>query len=78
MSAVKGAFDNYSKKTTTTKVISMFLALILILNNFVFNFMHYLLIKGCAMGTICAAVYANNLMANFKLKYIYPYIKDKT
>ena len=30
------------------------------------------------MGTICAAAYANIFMANFELKYIYPYIKDKT
>ena len=29
ISAVKIAFDNYSKKTTTTKVITTFLALIL-------------------------------------------------
>ena len=30
------------------------------------------------MGTICAPAYANIFMANFELKYIYPYIKDKT
>ena len=30
------------------------------------------------MGTICAAAYANIFMANFELKYIYRYIKDKT
>ena len=29
------------------------------------------------MGTICAPAYANIFMANFELKYIYPYIKDK-
>ena len=29
------------------------------------------------MGTICAPVYANILMANFELNYMYPYIKDK-
>ena len=42
ISAVKRAFDNYSKKTTTTKVITTFLALILTLNNFVFDCIHYL------------------------------------
>ena len=78
ISAVKRTFDNYTKKTTTTKVITRFLALILILNNFVFDCIHYLQIKGCAMGTICAPAYANIFMANFELKYIYPYIKDKT
>ena len=42
MSAVKRAFDNYSKKATSIKVITTFLALILTLNNFVFNCIHYL------------------------------------
>ena len=37
ISAVKRAFDIYSKKTTTTKVITRLLALILTLNNFVFD-----------------------------------------
>ena len=36
ISAVKRSFDNYSKKTTSTKVITTFLALIRTLNNFVF------------------------------------------
>ena len=30
------------------------------------------------MGTICAPAYANIFMTNFELKYIYPYIRDKT
>ena len=30
------------------------------------------------MGIICAPAYSNIFMANFKLKYIYPYTKDKT
>ena len=29
------------------------------------------------MGTICAPAYANIFFANFELKYIYSYIKDK-
>ena len=78
ISAVKRAFDNYSKKTTSTKVITTFLALILTLNDFVFDCIHYLQIKGSAIGTICVPAYANIFMASFKLKYIYPYIKDKT
>ena len=77
MSAVKRAFDNYPKKTTTIKVITTFLALIVTLNNFVFDCIHYLQIKGCAMGTICDPAYANIFMADFELKYIYPYIRDK-
>ena len=78
MSAVKRAYDNYAKETTTTKVIATFLTLKLTLNNFVFDCIHYLQIKGCAMGTICVPVYGNIFMANFELNYIYPYIKDKT
>ena len=54
ISTVKRAFDNYPNKTTTTKVITTFLALILTLNNFVFDCIHYLQIKRCAMGSICA------------------------
>ena len=30
------------------------------------------------MGTICDPAYENIFMANFKLKYIYPFIKDNT
>ena len=68
ISPVKRAFDNYSKKTTTTIVITTFLALIFTLNNFVFDCIHYLQIKGYAMGTICAPAYANIFMENFELK----------
>ena len=42
ISAVKREFDNYSKKTMSTKVITTFLAFILKLNNFVFDCIHYL------------------------------------
>ena len=56
----------------------MFLALIINLNNSSFDCIHYLRKKGCAMGTICAPVYTNIFTSNFELKYIYPYIKDKT
>ena len=45
VSAVKRGFDTYSKKTTSTKVITTFLALILTLFNFVFGGKHYLQIK---------------------------------
>ena len=50
ISVVKRAFDNYSKRTTSTKFITTFLPLILTLNNFVFDCIYYLQIKGCAMG----------------------------
>ena len=64
-------------KTLPTKIIT-FLALILTLNNFVFNRKFYLQIKGCAMGKICAPAYANIFMGEFEQKYMYPLIKDKS
>ena len=52
---------SYIHKTLHTKIIITFLALIVTLNNFVF----YLQIKGCALGTTCAPAYANIIMAEF-------------
>ena len=71
-------YDRYLKKTIPTKVITTFLALILTLNNVIFNSKFYLKIKGCAMGTICAPSYANIFMSEFEEKYIYPLIKNKS
>ena len=51
--AVKTFLENFPRRTVATKVISIFLSLILTLNNFVFSFKKYLQIKGCAMGKIC-------------------------
>ena len=78
IAATKKRYDSYSHKTLPTKIITTFLALILTLNNFVFNSKFYLQIKGCAMGTICAPAYANIFMAEFEQKYIYPLTKDKS
>ena len=78
IAATKKRYDNYIHKTLPTKIIATFLALILTLINFVFNSNFYLQIKGCAMGTICAPAYVNIFVAEFKQKYIYPLIKDKS
>ena len=78
IAAVKRAYDKYKKKTVPTKVLATFLGLILTLNNFIFNSKLYLQIKGCAMGTICAPVYANIFMVYFEEKFIYPLIDAKT
>ena len=53
IASVKKKYDNYPRKTIPTKIIATFLALILTLNNIIFNSKFYLQIKGCAMGTIC-------------------------
>ena len=72
--ALKSALNSVSQKPIATKVIIKFLFLILTLNNFVFNGIHYLQKIGCAMGTICAPNYANIFMEKFEKTYIYPYI----
>ena len=72
IAAVKNVYNNYPKKSIVTKVITAFLALISTLNNSIFNCKHYLQIKRCPMGTICAAAYTNIFMASFKSKFIYP------
>ena len=75
------AVKNSLKESTSTSllnVITTFLTLILTLNNFIFNGIHYLQTKGCAMGTKCAPTYANIFMGEFEEKYIYPKIKDKS
>ena len=47
--SVKTPLEKYSKRTASTKVITTFLALILTLNNFIFNCKNYLQIKGWTM-----------------------------
>ena len=73
IAATKKRYDSYIHK-----IIATFLALILTLNNFVFNSKFYLQIKDCAMGTICAPAYVNIFMAEFEQKYVYSLIKDKS
>ena len=51
ISAVKAAYESYPEKSVAAKIIITFLALILALNNFMFNCKNYLQIRGCAMGT---------------------------
>ena len=65
--------NNQTSTSIATQVIVKFLCVILTLNNFIFNGINYLQIKGCAMGTICASTYANIFLGKFKL-HIYPYI----
>ena len=76
IAAIKRKHDNYAKKTVATKVI-IFLALILTINNFLFNSKFCLQIKGCAMETICAPACANIFMPKFGERCIYPLIKNK-
>ena len=56
-------------------MITTFLALILTLNNFIFDWKSNLQIKGYAMGTIYAPSYAKIFMDHFKRKLIYLFIE---
>ena len=52
ITAAKKKYENYSHKKLLTKVITIFLALILTLNNLVFNSKFYVQVKGSAMQVI--------------------------
>ena len=76
--AVREAYDKHPFKAVSTKVIIItYLCLILALNNFIFNCFHDLQVMGCAVGTICALVYANIFMVQFEAKHIFPNIHGK-
>ena len=78
IASVKKKYDHYPEKTIPTKITTIFLALILTLNNFIFNSRFYLQIKSYAMGTICALSYANIFLSEFEEKHIYPLIKSNS
>ena len=78
IASVKKKHDHFPNKTIPTKIITTFLALILTLNNFIFNSKFYLQIKGCAMGTICTPSYENIFMLEFEEKHIYSLIKNRS
>ena len=76
--AIKGFFEKRSRPgdSRLSKVIQVFLSLILTLNNFVFNGTNYLQINGCSMGTKCAPTYASLYMGWFEHKFILPRIRQ--
>ena len=67
---VKSALNSASQKLIATKGIIKFLFLILTLNNFIFDGIHYLQKIGCAMGTIYAPNYANISMGKFEKTHL--------
>ena len=52
ITATKKKYENYSHKKLLTKVITIFLVLILTLNKLVFNSKFYVHVKGSAMQVI--------------------------
>ena len=75
--AVRDAL-NVSATRLPTRIITTLLFLILMLNNFLFNGIHYLQRMGSAMGTKCAPSYANLFMGKFEELYIYPQLLYKS
>ena len=75
INSVKTFMERHQIPIPTVKIVTTLLTLILTLNNFVFNGIHYLQKLGCAMGTKCAPNYANIFMGDFEEKYIYPFIE---
>ena len=69
--AVKESFDKHTSKNVATKVITVFLALILTLT-FTFNCKHYLQIK---IGTKYAPPHVNINMDHFEQIYVYPFLQ---
>ena len=72
--AIKSVLNSVSQKPIATKNIIKFMFLILTLNNFVFNEIHYLQKIGCIMGTKRAPNYAHIFMGRSEKSYIYPCI----
>ena len=66
ISAVQQKIDIFTKKIVATKVTTKFLALTLTLN------------KRLCMGTICTPTQENIFMSEFKERYIYLLIKNKS
>ena len=59
-----------------SKVLAIFLRLILTLNNFIFHDQNFIQINGCSMGTKCAPPYASLFMGWFEALHIYPRINQ--
>ena len=75
--AIKSFFKARSKpgENMLSKVINVFLTLILTLNSFIFNDKNYVQINGCSMGTKCAPTYASLYMGWFVNQCILPLIR---
>ena len=58
MKALEESPDACQSKTKTTKIITTLMWLILTLNNFIFNSLDHLQIKGYSMGSNCSPSYA--------------------
>ena len=77
ISAVKAVYESYPEKSVAKKVIITFLALILTLNNFMFNCKNYLQIRGSSIGTACAPSYANTLWQDLNRNIFIHLLKTK-
>ena len=71
------AVAKFLEVNDSTKVILKFLSLIPKQNNFTFNDVNILQIKGCAMGSKFSRLYAAIFVGNLEKELIYPLITNK-
>ena len=64
--ALREKLDLRQNKSVSTKVLVTLMTLILTLNNFIFNGINYLQIKGCAIGTNSSPSFVNIFLGKFE------------
>ena len=74
--ALREKLDLRQNKSVSTKVLITLMTLILTLNNFIFNGINYLQMKGCAMGTNSSPAFANIFLGKFEEQFIYLIIQN--
>ena len=74
--ALREKLDLRQNKSVSTKVLVTLMTLILTLNNFIFNGINYLQIKGCAMVTNSLPSFANIFLGKFEEQLIYAIIQN--
>ena len=76
LDALRENLNRRRNRSVATNVLVTLMSLILTLNNFIFNGINYLQIKGCAMGTNSSPSFANIFLGKFEEQFIYPFIQD--
>ena len=70
--------ESGTKRPFSIKGNHNLLTLILTLNNFVFNDVNYVQVKGASMCTKCAPTYASLFISKFEKTHILPGIRNHT
>ena len=69
---IKAVERTIKRKNLQIKVVTSFRKLLLLMNNFIFNYTNFLQIKGCAIGTKCAPTQGNIFVGIFEETKIHP------